>query len=161
MVMHKDSHPFTTSGRPKSSWRSLWIMPMPFPLEVEFYQMLSSFVRFFMYQKWLCNYAYCNAKAGERRSKLLSFAFACRLQNLVTEPSKVGGFLNLRLSCSKLNPTGESCNNFQLTVFCTSTSLGDRLDSVLRARRLLVTPHLLLFSEYEGIDPIKNWLCGQ
>jgi len=46
MVMHKDSHPFTTSGRPKSSWRSLWMMPLPFPPEVEIYQMLSYFVCF-------------------------------------------------------------------------------------------------------------------
>jgi len=68
-------------------------------------------------------------------------------------------FLNLRLSCLRLNPTGGSSNNFQVTVFCTSTSLGDRLESVLVIRRLPVTPHLLLVSQYEGIDTNKN--CGQ
>jgi hypothetical protein len=46
-------------------------------------------------------------------------------------------------------------------MFCTSTSLGDRLESVVIIRRLPITPHLLLVSQYEGIDTNKNWLCGQ
>lgn len=46
MVMHKDSHPFTTSGRPKSRWRILWIIHLPFLPEVEIYQPLSNFVCF-------------------------------------------------------------------------------------------------------------------
>ena len=75
--------------------------------------------------------------------------------------TKSGGFLNLRLSCFQLNPTDGSSNNFQVTVFCTSASLGDRLASVLIIRRLPAHHILLLVRRYESIDTNDNWLCGQ
>ena len=39
MVVQKDSHQFTTTGRPKSCWRSLWMMPLTFLPETEIYHM--------------------------------------------------------------------------------------------------------------------------